>query len=400
MPLKIGMVTGEFPPMEGGVGAFTEELARALAEQGHDLHIITSREARPEAKGRSLWDAREPHDIGYGLLHPDVRRWRWSSLSAIANVAVRYDLDIVNVQFQAAAFDMTFPAMNFLPWRLRGLAKSVVTFHDMRVPYLFPKAGRLRSWTLERLARSADGIIVTNSDDYESLRIKKIEEDRIRQIPIGSNIASGQPDSDQIVSARKDLGVVPDDCLLGYFGFLNDSKGADILVRALSGLDSRIHLVFIGGRTGSSDPDNNEAFLTRLELLIAKLGLEQRVHWTGFLPASEVSAYLRAADIMVLPYRDGVSLRRGTLMAVLAHGRPLVTTLPAMPAPELMHGENVWLTPVDDVQRLADAIRALAADPELRMRLGQGAQLLSNDFTWDGIARRTADYFRELIGTP
>ncbi|MEZ4516231.1 MAG: glycogen/starch synthase [Chloroflexota bacterium] len=34
------MVTGEYPPMEGGVGAFTEQLAQALAALGHEVHVI------------------------------------------------------------------------------------------------------------------------------------------------------------------------------------------------------------------------------------------------------------------------------------------------------------------------------------------------------------------------
>lgn len=398
MAMRIGLVTGEYPPMQGGVGAFTQELAKALADRGHDVHVITSRAARPKARDRSLWDAREPYDIGYALLHPHVRRWRWSALSAIADVAVRYDLDVVNLQFQAAAYDMYVPSMNLLAWRLHGLAKMVVTFHDLRVPYLFPKAGRLRSWTLERLARSADGIIVTNSADYESLRKRVVADDGLRQIPIGSNIAAVQSDPVRVASARKNLGIAPGDCLLGYFGFLNDSKGADTLVQALTRLDSCFHLVFIGGRTGSSDPENNAAFLARLELLIAELELGARVHWTGFVPSDEVSDYLRAADIMVLPYRDGASLRRGSLMAVLAHGRPLVTTTPALPDPELVHRRNVWLTPVDDVVRLADAIQELAADPKLRTTLGQAAMQLSEGFSWNQIARRTADYFTELTG--
>lgn len=397
MPLRIGLVTGEFPPMEGGVGAFTQELAKALAEQGHEMHIVTSRAARPEIKGRSLWDAREPFDIGYALLHPRVRRWRWSALGAIADVAVRYELDVVNLQFQAAAFDMNIPAVNLLPWRLRGLAKTVVTFHDLRVPYLFPKAGRLRNWTIRRLARSADGMVVTNSEDRNDLVEDGLDEDKIRQIPIGSNISSAPLDAVQIAGARRDLGLAPGDCLIGYFGFLNESKGADSLVRALSEIDAYYHLVFIGGRTGSSDPDNNEAFLNQLEGLISELGLGKRVHWTGFLPESKVSAFLQAADMMVLPYRDGASLRRGSLMAVLAHGRPLITTTPRTPAPDLVHRENVWITPVDDVRRLADAIVTLATEPEIRVQLGRAALLLSKEFSWDRIARSTADYFDELV---
>ncbi|MCA9946339.1 MAG: glycosyltransferase, partial [Anaerolineales bacterium] len=69
MGLKIGLVTGEFPPMEGGVGAFTAELAKALHQLGHTVHIITSREARPPDAPRTFTSAIEPIDLGFAQLH-------------------------------------------------------------------------------------------------------------------------------------------------------------------------------------------------------------------------------------------------------------------------------------------------------------------------------------------
>ena len=100
-----------------------------------------------------------------------------------------------------------------------------------------------------------------------------------------------------------------------------------------------------------------------------------------------------------MPYRDGVSLRRGTLMAVLAHGRPLLTTAPvaAAPVPELRHGENVWLVPPDDATALAAAITVLAADPGQRAQLGRGAREVAGLFDWGRIAGLTADFYAEVI---
>jgi glycosyltransferase involved in cell wall biosynthesis len=200
-----------------------------------------------------------------------------------------------------------------------------------------------------------------------------------------------------VAEVRELLGLNDGDCLLGYFGFVHESKGADVLVRALAQLDEHFHLVFIGGRTGSSDSANNQAFLKRLEALIVELDLAGRVHWTGFLSDSRVSTYLVAADIVVMPYRDGASLRRGTLMAALAHGCPLITTQPAVAAPELVHGQNVWLAPVNDAAALKDAIRQLAAAPALRGQLGQAAAAVAELFTWERIAEKTAGFFQEIV---
>lgn len=395
--MRIGLVTGEYPPLEGGVGAFTEQLARALAAGGHDLHVITTRRARPADAPRKPAALFEPVDLGYAWLHPRIGRWRWPSLSAVAEIALRYDLNVVNLQYQAAAFNMNSAAINYLPWRLRGVSPVVVTFHDLRVPYLFPKAGGLRERVVRGLSRRAAGVIATNAADFATLQ--QWTAAPVRQIPIGSNIDAHEPNHVEIAEVREQLGLASDDVLLGYFGFLNQTKGADTLIDAMARLDGRHHLVFIGGQTGASDPENNETFLRGLRAQIERLGLTNRVHWTGFLSPARVSAHLVAADLMVMPYRDGVSLRRGTLMAVLAHGRPLVTTAPAAPTPELRHGDNVWLIPPDDPAALAAAVAALAADAPLRARLGRGARDVAALFDWGRIAGLTADFFAEVVAS-
>lgn len=393
--MRIGFVTGEYPPMEGGVGAFTQELAKALAALGHEIHIITDRQARPPTKERRVRDLLQPVDLGFAQLHPIIKNWRWSSLADIVDVVLRYELELVNIQYQAAAYNMRSPAVNFLPWRLKGVSKNVVTFHDLRVPYLFPKAGRLRATAVTFMARQAHGNIVTNAADYQQLTATC--DQPISQIPIGSNITTYAPEAVEINALRQELGLLPDDKLLGYFGFLNESKGADTLLHALAELDTAVHLVFIGGQTGSSDAGNNQAFLAGLRQLVADLGLAERVHWTGFVADQAVSAYLQATDLMVMPYRDGVSLRRGTLMAALAHGRCLITTTPVVPAPELVHGQNVWLVPPDAPQPLAEAIKHLLADESLRRQLEHGAAQVAGLFTWEKIAAETAVFFEQLL---
>ena len=410
MSMKIGLVTGEYPPMEGGVGAFTAELAKALHELGHTIHIITSREARPPDAPRTFTSALEPIDLGFAQLHPRINRWRWPSLAVVADIVLRHELDVVNIQYQPAAYNMRSAAINFLPWRLKNMVKTAVTFHDLRVPYLFPKAGRLRQTAVNFLARSAHGVIATNPADYQSLisslqapalfqrkGAKAQRERHLVQIPFGSNITVHPTNHIEIGEIRHSLGLQPQDTLLGYFGFLNDSKGADTLIEALAGLDGRFHLVFIGGQTGASDGANNQAFLDGLQAQIEALGVAERVHWTGFLSDARVSAHLQAADLMAMPYRDGASLRRGTLMAALAHGRPLITTTPTAPTPQLISGGNCCLVPVGDAAALATAVQTLTDDAALREKLGQGAADLAAQFSWEKIAAETAVFFQKLL---
>jgi len=153
---------------------------------------------------------------------------------------------------------------------------------------------------------------------------------------------------------RARWGVGPQDLLLSYFGFLNESKGAEALVRALDRLvrgGYKARLLMVGGKVGSSDP-TNAVYLGTVEGLIEELGLADRVLWTGYTSPEEASANLLASDICVLPYRYGASSRRGSFMGTLAHGLPIVSSRPRVDEPELRHGENIRFVPPESLSGL------------------------------------------------
>ncbi len=380
--MRIGQITGEYPPMQGGVGAFTQELGRALIALGHEVFVYTDRRAAPDPSG-ALHVTAQARGWGIGTLWR-VRRW-----------AEARRLDVVNLQYQAAAYGMT-PPIHFLPRVLRR-PRVVVTFHDLLVPYLFPKAGPLRRRAVLTLARSADGVIVTNAGDEAQLAAERGIA-RLARIPIGSNIHPAPPPNYQRAAWRAAHGYAPRDFVIGYFGFLNASKGVETLLEAVAALRAdgmSAHLLMIGGRTGTSDP-TNAAYAAQIEARVTALGLDEVVTWTGFVDDAAVSAHLLAADVVALPYRDGASYRRGSLMAALAHGCAIVSTQPRSDTPDLRDGEHALLVPPDDVQALATALRALAADDALRARLGANARELAQQFAWERIAARTAAFFETL----
>ena len=385
--MNILFVSGEFPPMQGGVGDYTREIALALRALGCQVSVVTSTRARPVA----------------GLtVHPVIETWNWRSWKAVLDVVRLQQPDVVHIQYQAAAYAL-HPAINFLPRRLRrlgaGRPASAVTFHDLKVPYLFPKAGRLRRWVVHELARRSDAAICTNKQDFEDLRAQLDSPPTL--IPIGSNIDPKLPEGYERQAWRAQWGVGPDDLLLSFFGFINDRKGVDVLLHVLSRLPletpemGKPSLLFIGGQTGASDP-TNITYLGRIQALIEELGLVERVHWTGYVSAEEVTAAFAAGDLCVLPYRDGVSFLHGTFHAALAHGVPILTTEPRVALPELAHGENVFLVPPQDAEALAGAIQRLAIDPALCRLLGRGALALAGEFRWDRIAEQTMDVYRRI----
>lgn len=387
--MRILLITGEYPPMQGGVGDYTRELGIALAAAGVEVHVLAPARAlashRPDREAAITVHAR--------LAHPG-----WGLLQEVKTLSHRLCPDLLQIEYQAAAFGM-HPAVNLLPWwwRMQGLVPPwiVTTFHDLRVPYLFPKAGPLRWWTILSLARGSDATVVTNAEDRLRLQGRV---PALFEIPIGSNIAPAPPPGYHRDAWRARLGLGPNDFLVSYFGFLNASKGGEALARAVAVLAADghpVHLLLIGGAVGDSDP-TNAAYAAYFDYLVRELGLAGRVHRTGSLPSAEVSAALLASDCALLPYRDGVSLRRGSLHAALAHGLPIVTTQPAVPLPEFQDGENVLLTPVDDHKAMAAAVAQLIADRGLRERISAGARRLASGFGWDAIAQKHLEVYYQL----
>lgn len=374
--MKIGLISGEFPPMPGGVGDFTRILAEHMLKQGHKVHVLS----RAGSAHVSL-PISTVGGWGAGCLL-ETRRW-----------ARRCGLDLVNLQFQTAAFDMS-PFLHFLP-DIIGLP-LVTTFHDLRHPYLFPKAGRLRDWIVMRLARASQGVIATNREDEDRLRSAA----PCQLIPIGSSIKRSKLTALERANYRQRLAANDSCLLLGHFGFVRPIKGVDYLIEALANLRSRgkhVHLVFIGARSNAVDGSADNDYLRELDERIRRLGLEDAVHFTGFLPDEDVSAWLGAVDLVALPFGDGASFRRSSLIAALHQGCAIITTEPAVAEPAFAHGENLWLAPPRSAEGLENAVLQLLSEPEQVTALRQGAGRLSQIFDWERITRDTVDFYRTCL---
>ena len=388
----IALISAEYPPAPGGVGDYTACLAAALGRAGCAVHVLTSQGAADRA------------GTAPGVtVHRAITDWRWPCWGQIRDLLLTIRPGIADIQYQTGAYRL-HGAINLLPWHERGHPDLtwVTTFHDLREPYLFPKAGSVRRWANEALMRASQGIVVTNPQDEAALPAWA----RVRAagIPIGANIAPQPPAGWDRAAWRTDRGIAPTTTLVAYFGFFNASKGLETLIAALARLrggGADIMLLLVGGGTGASDPTNAQA-AAALRQAIADRHLEAAVHWTGYVTPEEVSAALLSADLAALPFLDGASLRRGSLLAVLAHGLPVITTTPqpvppsATPWPALRDGANALLVPPGEAEALAAAIERLRSDPALSARLGAGGRALTAAFDWDHIAAQHLALFDRI----
>lgn len=383
--MHILFVTAEYPPAPGGLGAYTATLGQALTDAGCRVSILTGQ-------------ATAPHNTPLPV-YAEIPRWGWRIGRTVAQRAQELGATWVHVQYQTGAYAM-HPAINLAPWawaRTQPRPFCIAwTYHDLLPPYLFPKAGRrLRNWVTHFPARYADLTIVTNEGDRLTLAQRARN---LAKIPIGSNIAGSEATPAERQQRRAYRGFDEHDLVIGYFGFLNRSKGGLALVRTLKLLveaGRRAHLLMIGERVGENDP-TNYAYLREVESAIEQLGLTGRVRWTGRQPDEGVSADLHACDLLLMPYEDGASLRRGTLMAGLAHGCAIVTTQPHDPLPEFVDGRDLLYVPPGDAPAMATAVMQIADDPALAQQLRAQATSISRHFAWAPIAQAHLQAYASL----
>jgi polysaccharide biosynthesis protein PslF len=338
----------------------------------------------------------------------DARTWPYV-LRALRQLGPR---PLLHIQFQAGAFELG-GSIHLLPSLVRRAlprARVVTTFHDFLIPYLFPKAGPLRLEANRLLARASHAAIFTDLGDLEQAGAGV----RGRVVPIGSNVDREPATEPAREDVRLLLGADDRTLLVGYFGFLNPSKGVPTLLEAVGRLAANrpVKLALIGAETGVSNPtDLGQARAVHDAIEQGRLG--ETVVRTGYLPPPDLSATLLACDVIALPFSDGASARRGTLMAALAHGLPIVSTLPArrsaLPGPPafwlgtgpgglaVRDGESILLVPPDDPAALTAALARLAEAPELRAHLAAGARAVAARIAWPALAAETLDVYRSTF---
>jgi glycosyltransferase involved in cell wall biosynthesis len=127
---------------------------------------------------------------------------------------------------------------------------------------------------------------------------------------------------------------------------------------------------------------------------ITRLGLDAHFHLAGYQPQSEVYRLTRAADVLVLPsVREG--LPRCTIEAH-ALGVPVVAT-DVVGVAEVVHEDSGFLVPGDRVEDMVAPLARLAADPELRQKLGEaGRRRVRARFGLDRNAEAIAAIYHEL----
>jgi len=202
---------------------------------------------------------------------------------------------------------------------------------------------------------------------YESLGITK----PISIIPNGVDLErfrSVEPVTERR-SAREILGISATAKVVVFVGSIIHRKGVDVLLDAFARVAASnplVELILVGPRD-DSETEEARAFGSQVVELVRRSGAADRIHFAGYV--SSVDAYLRAADVFVLPSRrEGMG---NVVLEAMATGIPTVLT-PYLGLPgEFGRPGAQYVLSAPDADSLASQIDSLLKDRDRRRAIGE-----------------------------
>jgi phosphatidylinositol alpha-mannosyltransferase len=174
-----------------------------------------------------------------------------------------------------------------------------------------------------------------------------------------------------------------------FVGRLEKRKGLEYLIKAYRLIkpdcpNCRLIVVGPGNRTRH-----------KYEKEIAEMGLSD-VIFTGNVDYEMLPRYYKTADIFVAPATGHESFGI-ILLEAMATGKPVVASNISGYASVITDGSEGILVPPKQEVPLAQAIRILMQNSDLRGQMGQKGLQTASNFGWDKVSRRVMDYYTKIL---
>ncbi|HRH04264.1 MAG TPA: glycosyltransferase [Burkholderiaceae bacterium] len=337
----------------GGVERHQQLLCKGLAANGLDVvYLVASAD-------------RQAHDEtvdGYRLIQAPSFGTLFSTALSPAQVFKALALhkekpfDVIHLHFPnplAHLASMLFPAN----------VKRVITWHSDIV-----KQKRLLALYrpfLQSVTRRADALIAATSAHYSSSTQipKDIPHGKLRVIPFGLDFSSLAltPHSDAVRNTL--LSRANGQAIIFALGRHVYYKGFDVLIDAMQHIDAQLIL-------GGDGPLKGQ-----LQDQVDRLGLKNKISFTGSIEEADLPAYFHACDVFCLPSVEQSEAFGLVQLEAMACGKPVICTQLNNGVNVLnVHGETGFAVPVRDSLALADRINQVLNDPGLRLKLGEQAR--------------------------
>lgn len=403
-PLKIALLSFEYPPETGGggIGTYTRNLALGLKTLGVDVHVIAGA-ITPKFK-TSIGDGIPvtrcqigfPYDIGFRILSRLNLRWTSSRLrNAVTMLYCFWKLNKIH------HFDIIegpeCGAETFLIKRFFPKIKTVVRLHSPL--YQIGYYDQITNFDL-KIASKIETSGIKNADLITAptkpfankiatdLSLKK----DTQIIPNPVNIEEIEKNLNPHFDFRKEQNLPQDTKIVLFIGRLELRKGIDIFEQVIPEVVKKLPntaFVFIGAEHGYSKKQMIEK--------LKKYKVEKNALFLGPLPYKETMNALNQSDIFVLPsiYEPfGI-----VLVEAMVCRKPIVGTT-AGGIPEVVkHGETGILVKTKDAVAFSKALLEFLQSPEKFTTFGEaGRKRAERFFNYNTVSRKILSTYQQLLG--
>jgi glycosyltransferase involved in cell wall biosynthesis len=309
--------------------------------------------------------------------------------------AARYinasDVDVVNLQHEYGIFGGEWG--EYITEFLRMIRKPVVTTLHTLLEDPIPDARRV----LEQILEHSDLVIVMARVGMKILeRQYGRSTDRIRYIPHGC------PNVPYIGTAmmQKSLGL-QNRIVLSTFGLLSRGKGIEYVIQALPQI-LREHPELLYLIIGATHPEvrkrEGETYRQSLLHLVESLRIGKSVRFVNrFLAENELTNYLQATDVYVIPYPNREQISSGTLSYALSTGKAIVTP-PFLQAEEVISNGAALKCEFKDPNSIAACVNTLLKDRQNLQRFRRTAYEYSRAMIWPNVAMKYVNAYYHTLG--
>jgi glycosyltransferase involved in cell wall biosynthesis len=275
-----------------------------------------------------------------------------SSLIRLLFAKLRNDVDVLHIHVAGGGSAYRKAVLAYFA---RGLGiPYIVHIHGSRFHETWPSANRTLRRIIDRMFTGSAEVVVLGQfwSRHVANNLPAIA-DRITILPNATKSAAPR-DTAAPGNAR---------VRVSFLGALGQRKGTFQLVEALGRVADLPN--WEATIAGNGDVESHRA-------LAEQAGVAARVHFPGWLGPADVDELLGRTDIFVLPsFAENLPM---SILEAFAHGVAVIST-PVGAIPEVIeHGRSGLIVPAGDVDALADALRRLIENPDLRLSMGQAAR--------------------------
>lgn len=380
--IRTCIVAGSHPPILCGIGDYTAPLARALSGKGVDAFVLVSPEGVPQPNGGD--------ELPYELIA--VPGWSLRHVLIIWQFIASINPDVVHVVYPGRAYGYGLAPI-LTPYIARAVGlPSVLTLHEFKMARLLRKLADIA------LMLPMHAILVPSASERDAIaRCNRNLASKVMVSTAGPTIRPQWLSEDERIALRHQLGIGADAFAIAYFGFIHPHKGTKHAIEVFARVSERLSNVWLIV-IGAFEPalDRYHAVIHQLAI---DLSINERIRWMGAQPPQRVSHLLQICDVALLPFPDGASTRRGTLIVSIQHGLPVITTAGERAIFERFGEAVLTVDSINDIDGMAHYIVKLFGDREWLFALKQYARTRMPDWNtaWDEIANHTLEMYNDVL---